>query len=214
MFTGIIEHLGKIENTQRKPDSMVLYVNISDLTKDVKEGDSIAINGICLTATTINGSVVTFDVLTETLSRTSLKGIKSGDRVNIERALRVGDRLGGHFVSGHIDGTGIVERKTTVPGQTTMWFKVSNELAGMMIKKGSIAIDGISLTLVDVTNNKFSVALIPFTLTETTLGFKDVGDTVNLELDMIGKWVQKIVTTEYSPSTGLTKEKLINEGFM
>ncbi len=213
MFTGIIEYLGKVEKTQKKPDSMVISVNIGELSKGVKQGDSIAVNGICLTATSINDAVVTFDVLKETLSKTSLNGIKSADKVNIERALRVGDRLGGHFVTGHIDGTGVVNKKTTVPGQTTMGFKVNKELSNMMIKKGSIAIDGISLTLVDVTENSFSVALIPFTLAETTLGFKDAGDTVNLEVDMIGKWVKKIVSTEYGPSTGITKEMLISQGF-
>ncbi len=213
MFTGIVEYLGKVAGTQKKTDSMAISVDIGELANDVKHGDSVAVNGICLTAVTIKGNVVTFDVLTETLSKTSLKSVKISSEVNIERALRVGDRLGGHFVTGHIDGTGVVEKKTTLPGQTTMWFKAGKELAGMMIKKGSIAIDGISLTLVDVTADKFSVALIPVTLTGTTLGFKDVGDTVNLEVDMIGKWVKKIVSSEYSDASGLTKEKLINEGF-
>lgn len=213
MFTGIIEHLGGVENTSIKTDSMVISVNIGNLSEDVNEGDSIAVNGICLTATTIKGQVVTFDVLKETLTRTSLKNIKISDKVNIERALKVGDRMGGHFVTGHIDGTGIINKKTKQPGQTTLWVNVSTKLGTMMIEKGSIAIDGISLTLVDVKDTEFSVALIPFTLAETTLGFKGVGDTVNLELDMIGKWIKKIVSTEYGSSSGLTKELLKEQGF-
>lgn len=213
MFTGIIEQLGKVENAQRKPDSMTISVNIGSLSKDVKAGDSIAVNGICLTATSIKGQVVTFDVLTETLSKTSLKGIKTADKVNIERALKVGDRLGGHFVTGHIDGTGVIEKKNKMPGQTMLWVKADVTLANMMIQKGSVAIDGISLTLVDVTQNAFSVALIPLTLSVTTLGFKDVGNIVNLEIDMIGKWVKKIISSEYGTYTGITKELLIDKGF-
>ncbi|MGR3319690.1 MAG: riboflavin synthase [Candidatus Anammoxibacter sp.] len=213
MFTGIIEHLGKVENTTRKPASMVISVNIGELTNDVKEGDSISVNGICLTVTTIKGSVVTFDVLQETLSRTSLKDIKVSEKVNIERALKVGDRMGGHFVTGHIDGTGVIAKKIKQPGQTTLWVEVSSKLGQLMIEKGSIAIDGISLTLVEVKDTSFSVALIPYTLSETTLGFRDVGNIVNLELDMIGKWVKKIVSTEHDHSSGLTKEKLKDQGF-
>ncbi|MGR3177892.1 MAG: riboflavin synthase [Candidatus Anammoxibacter sp.] len=213
MFTGIIEHLGKVENTARKPASMVISVNIGNLINDVKEGDSVSVNGICLTVTTIKGSVVTFDVLQETLSRTSLKDIKVSEKVNIERALKVGDRMGGHFVTGHIDGTGVIAKKIKQPGQTTLWVEVSSKLGQLMIEKGSIAIDGISLTLVEVKDTSFSVALIPYTLSETTLGFRDVGNIVNLELDMIGKWVKKIVSTEHGPSSGLTKEKLKDEGF-
>ncbi len=213
MFTGIIEHLGKIEKMQKKPDSMAIAVNIGSLCEGVKNGDSIAVNGICLTVTSLKDQVVTFDVLTETLSRTSLKGVKVSDKVNIERALKVGDRMGGHFVTGHIDGTAVIDKKTSMPGQTTVWFKLNGKLADMMIEKGSVAIDGISLTLVDVVNNAFSVALIPFTLTETTLGFKDVGATVNIEIDMIGKWVKKLVCSEYSTKTAITKEMLIDQGF-
>ena len=213
MFTGIIEHLGKVENTARKPESMVISVNIGNLTSDIKEGDSISVNGICLTVTTIKGSIVTFDVLQETLSRTSLKDIKVSEKVNIERALKVGDRMGGHFVTGHIDGTGVIAKKIKQPGQTTLWVEVSSKLGQLMIEKGSIAIDGISLTLVEVKDRSFSVALIPYTLSETTLGFRDVGNTVNLELDMIGKWVQKIVSTEHGFSSGLTEENLKDQGF-
>lgn len=213
MFTGIIERLGKVENITKKNNSMVIAVNLVDLVHDVKEGDSIAVNGICLTVTTINNAIVTFDVLNETLKRTSLKNIKTTDNVNIERSLKVGDRMGGHFVTGHIDGTGTISKKMKQPGQTTVWVRIGKELSDMMIVKGSVAVDGISLTLVDVQDFAFSVALIPYTLSETTLGFKDIGDEVNLEVDMIGKWVKKIVSGGESHSPGITVENLKKQGF-
>ena len=213
MFTGIVEDLCKVENIQKKTDSMVISVNLGDLSDDVKNGDSIAINGTCLTVTNINDHVATFDVLTETVSKTSLKEIKSATKVNVERALRVGDRMGGHFVTGHVDGTGVIDKKATQPGQTDLWVKVDNKLGSMMIEKGSIAIDGISLTLVEVTDTAFSVALIPFTLAETTLGFKGAGDIVNLELDMIGKWVKRLIPPEYSAPSSITLDKLKDQGF-
>ncbi len=213
MFTGIVEGLCKVERIQKKSDSMVVSVNLGDLSNDVKNGDSIAINGTCLTVTDIKDQVATFDVLTETITRTSLKDVKPTIKVNVERALRVGDRMGGHFVTGHVDGTGVIEKKTTQPGQTDLWVKVDKDLGSMMIEKGSIAIDGISLTLVDVTDSAFSVALIPFTLAETTLGFKGAGDIVNLELDMIGKWVKRLIPSEYSKPSSITLDKLKDQGF-
>ena len=213
MFTGIIERLGKVEKITKKTSSMVIAVNLGDLVDDVKEGDSIAVNGICLTVTTKNNSIVTFDVLNETIIRTSLKNVKTTDKVNIERALKVGDRMGGHFVTGHTDGTGIISKKMKQPGQTTLWVRVDQELSDMMIVKGSVAIDGISLTLVNVQDVAFSVALIPYTLSETTLGFKDIGDEVNLEVDMIGKWVKKIVSGGESNNPGITVDNLKKQGF-
>lgn len=213
MFTGIVEKIGRVENITKKTSSIAISVDIGDLAVDVKDGDSIAVNGTCLTVTKKRESSVTFDVLHETLLRTSLDGIKTLDSVNIERALRVGDRMGGHFVTGHIDGTGTICKKTKQPGQTMLRVNVESTLGKMMIEKGSIAIDGISLTIVESRDTSFSVALIPFTLAETTLGFKSAGDTVNLELDMIGKWVKKIVTSEYSGVSGITEELLKGQGF-
>lgn len=212
MFTGIVECLGKVENVSKRSNSLVIYINVGDMD-NIKEGESIAINGVCLTTVRINGYVLTFDVSTETLSRTSLKDIKASDKVNIERALKVGDRLGGHFVTGHIDGTGIIERKEDTPGQTKVWIKVDEKLSSMMIEKGSVAVDGISLTLVNITGCLFSVALIPYTLSMTTLGFKDVGAAVNIEVDMIGKWVKQILLTEYGKTKAITEELLRGQGF-
>jgi riboflavin synthase len=214
MFTGIIEHLGKVTQIKKQADSAVIVVDIAQMSKDVNSGDSIAINGACLTVTHIKGSEVSFDVSTETLSKTTIGELKTSDRVNVESSLRIGDKLGGHFVTGHVDGVGAINRKESETGQCTMWFSVSKELANMMIKKGSVAVDGISLTIVDLEEKTFSVALIPYTLEETSLGFKKVGQKVNIETDMLGKWVKRILVTDDKAVSGITEEMLKEKGFL
>ncbi len=214
MFTGIIEHLGKVTQIKKQADSAVIVVDIAQMSKDVNSGDSIAINGACLTVTHIKGSEVSFDVSTETLSKTTIGELKTSDRVNVESSLRIGDKLGGHFVTGHVDGVGAINKKETETGQCTMWFSVSKELANMMIKKGSVAVDGISLTIVDLEEKSFSVALIPYTLEETSLGFKKVGQKVNIETDMLGKWVKRILVTDDKAVSGITEEMLKEKGFL
>ena len=187
MFTGIIEDLASVKNLSLKAGGGELFLNFSGFYNDLTLGESIAINGTCLTIREISGKVVSFDVSGETLKKTRLGKFRSSENVNIERALRVGDRLGGHFVTGHVDGIGTVKGKKQSTDQCTMSFSVEKRLADMMIEKGSVAIDGISLTIVDLADGAFSVALIPYTLTSTTLGFKKVGDPVNIEIDMMGK---------------------------
>ncbi len=214
MFTGIIEHLGKVTQIKKQADSAVIVVDIAQMSKDVNSGDSIAINGACLTVTHIKGSEVSFDVSTETLSKTTIGELKASDRVNVESSLRIGDKLGGHFVTGHVDGVGAINRKESETGQCTMWFSVSKELANMMIKKGSVAVDGISLTIVELEEKSFSVALIPYTLEETSLGFKKVGQKVNIETDMLGKWVKRILVTDDKAVSGITEEMLKEKGFL
>ncbi len=214
MFTGIIEHLGNVTQIKKQADSAVIVVDIAQMSKDVNSGDSIAINGACLTVTHIKGSEVSFDVSTETLSKTTIGELKTSDRVNVESSLRIGDKLGGHFVTGHVDGVGAISRKESETGQCTMWFSVSKELANMMIKKGSVAVDGISLTIVDLEEKSFSVALIPYTLDETSLGFKKVGQKVNIETDMLGKWVKRILVTDDKAVSGITEEMLKEKGFL
>jgi len=214
MFTGIIEHSGKIKQIKRQVNSAVIVVDIGRLSDGVKSGDSIAINGACLTVTQIKGNEVNFDVSTETLSKTTIGELRVSDKVNVERSLRMGDKLGGHFVSGHVDGVGVIAKKETETGQCTMWFSVSEELAVMMIKKGSVSVDGISLTIVELKEKAFSVALIPYTLEETTLGFKQVGQKANIETDMLGKWVKRILETEGKPRSGITVETLRENGFL
>ncbi|MGR3292586.1 MAG: riboflavin synthase [Candidatus Scalindua sp.] len=214
MFTGIIEHLGKVKQVKRQANSAVIAVDIGSLKDGVIPGDSIAINGTCLTVTHIKDTVMHFDVSGETLSKTTIDKLTVSDHVNIERSLKIGDKLGGHFVTGHVDCVGTINKIENEPGQCIVWFSVSNEIANMMIKKGSVAIDGISLTIVDLKEKLFSVALIPFTLDATTLGFKRVGQKVNIETDMLGKWVKRILTTNNNTTSGVTEELLKAKGFM
>ena len=214
MFTGIIEHLGKVKQIKRQANSAVIVVDIAKMSKDVNSGDSIAINGACLTVTHIKSSEVSFDVSAETLSKTTIGELRASDRVNVENSLRIGDKLGGHFVTGHVDGVGVINKKESETGQCTMWFSVSKELANMMIKKGSVSVDGISLTIVDLEEKLFSVALIPYTLEVTSLGFKDIGHKVNIETDMLGKWVKRILVTDDKTTSGITEEMLKEKGFL
>lgn len=214
MFTGIIEHLASVKNLSLKAGGGELFLNFSGFYNDLTLGESIAINGTCLTIREISGKVVSFDVSGETLKKTTLGKFRSSENVNIERALRVGDRLGGHFVTGHVDGIGTVKGKKQSTDQCTMSFSVEKRLADMMIEKGSVAIDGISLTIVDLADGAFSVALIPYTLTSTTLGFKKVGDPVNIEIDMMGKWIKKLLMNIQGGKTGITQEQLMEQGFL
>lgn len=214
MFTGIIEHLGKVKQVKLQASSAIIVVDIGPLSDDVNPGDSIAINGACLTVTQIKDSEVYFDVSTETLNKTTIGRLKTSDNVNIERSLKMGDKLGGHFVTGHVDGVGVINKVENEPGQCTVWFSVSEELTNMMIKKGSVAVDGISLTIVEIRDGLFSVALIPYTLEATTLGFKKVGQKVNIETDMLGKWVKRILTVNESTTSGITEDLLKKKGFM
>ncbi|MEK6766502.1 MAG: riboflavin synthase [Planctomycetota bacterium] len=214
MFTGIIEHLGKVKQVKLQASSAIIVVDVGPLSDDVNPGDSIAINGACLTVTQIKDSEVYFDVSTETLSKTTIGRLKTSDNVNIERSLKMGDKLGGHFVTGHVDGVGVINKVESEPGQCTVWFSVSEELTNMMIKKGSVAVDGISLTIVEIRDGLFSVALIPYTLGATTLGFKKAGQKVNIETDMLGKWVKRILTVNESTTSGITEDLLKKKGFM
>ncbi|MDQ1272741.1 MAG: riboflavin synthase [Planctomycetota bacterium] len=214
MFTGIIEHLASVKNLSLKAGGGELFLNFSGFYNDLTLGESIAINGTCLTIREISGKVVSFDVSGETLKKTTLEKLRYGENVNIERALRVGDRLGGHFVTGHVDGIGTVKGKKQSTDQCTMSFSVEKRLADMMIEKGSVAIDGISLTIVDLADGAFSVALIPYTLTSTTLGFKKVGDPVNIEIDMMGKWIKKLLMNIQGGKPGITQEQLMEQGFL
>ncbi|MCR4320687.1 MAG: riboflavin synthase, partial [Candidatus Brocadiaceae bacterium] len=187
-------------------------LDIGDLAENLKLGESIAVNGACLTVKEAKGTVVGFDVSSETLTKTTLGKLRNAEKVNIERALKVGDRLGGHFVTGHVDGIGNIKEKKQHENQCTMTFSVEKRFTDMMIEKGSVAVDGISLTIVNVTDGTFSVALIPYTLTSTTLGHKKIGDQVNIEIDMLGKWVKKILKKE-DVGGGMTREQLTEQGF-
>ncbi|HHT9146916.1 MAG TPA: riboflavin synthase [Candidatus Wunengus sp. YC61] len=212
MFTGIVEHLAKVKGLSLKAGGAELLLDIGDAAENLKLGESIAINGACLTVKEVKGTVAGFDVSGETLKKTTLGKLRNAEKVNIERALRVGDRLGGHFVTGHVDGIGNIKEKKQHANQCTMTFLVEKRFTDMMIEKGSVSIDGISLTIVDIVGGVFSVALIPYTLTSTTLGLKKIGDQVNIEIDMLGKWVKKILKKENDGS--ITREQLTEQGFI
>lgn len=187
MFTGLVEAMGTIDAVKADAMGTRLVVDESTIAAGVRLGDSVAINGVCLTVVEQQGSTFAFDAGPETLRRTNLGELKPGDRVNLEQALAVGDRLGGHIVQGHVDGVGRIARRERQGDWETIWFSCPIELNRFLVSKGSIAIDGVSLTVVDVTPTEFSVALIPHTLAVTTLGMKQPPATVNLETDLIAK---------------------------
>ncbi|BAF59941.1 MAG: riboflavin synthase [Pelotomaculum sp.] len=193
MFTGIVEELGVVRAVRSGTASARLVIGATKVLEDLRVGDSIAVNGVCLTAESFTSREFTADVMAETLAKTNLGGLSPGDRVNLERALRLGDRLGGHLVSGHIDGVGTITRQERFDIATLITIKAPHEVMRYVIKKGSVAIDGISLTVVDFGPDSFQVSLIPHTARVTTLGFKKVGDTVNLEGDIIGKYIERLM---------------------
>jgi riboflavin synthase len=191
MFTGLIETLGTVRRLDSGGFGRHLVVTEPAMAPELALGESVAVNGACLTVVEHDNETFRFEVGPETLQRTNLGELAVGDFVNLERSLRMGDRLGGHLVQGHVDGLGRITEREPQGAWELLWFQCTPELAGHMVTKGSIAVDGISLTLVDVTPSGFSVALIPHTLAVTTLGRKGVGATVNLETDLLAKYVWK-----------------------
>ena len=191
MFTGLVEILAEVADVIPEPPGVRLVIRAPQIAAQSAVGGSIALNGCCLTVVAIDGDCLAFQAGEETLSRTNLGELAAGSAVNVERSLRLGDEMGGHLVSGHIDGVGIVDRRQDDADWCTMWFRAPAALMAQMASKGSIAVDGVSLTLVDVEADRFSVALIPHTLTVTTLGRRRPGDRVNLETDVLAKYVEK-----------------------
>lgn len=215
MFTGIVEELGTIRSIRRGAASAVLSIGAEAVLSDLRIGDSVAVNGVCLTATGVDGSGFTADVMHETLQRSSLGALGPGSRVNLERAMAADGRFGGHIVSGHIDGTGtIAERRRD---DNAVWYTVSAPpaLLRYIVEKGSIAIDGISLTVASVEADRFSVSVIPHTAAMTLLGAKGPGDVVNLETDIIGKYVERLLRPADTPAarSGISLEFLAENGF-
>jgi riboflavin synthase len=191
MFTGLVESRGTIVSIEQRGPGVRLMVQAGLVSEGAQLGDSIAVNGCCLTVVECAGDRLAFDAGTETLSRTNLGRLQPGSFVNLERSLRVGDRLGGHYVTGHIDATGTLDQRIDEGDWSKFWFRVPPSMTRQMVSKGSIAVDGVSLTLVDVEAQRFSVALIPHTLDVTTLGALHPGDAVNLETDLLAKYVEK-----------------------
>ncbi|MEM3094452.1 MAG: riboflavin synthase [Nitrososphaera sp.] len=191
MFTGIVEGMGRVRSVSKskRGADIIMRVSLGRLGRSLKRGDSVCINGACLTVTKLSKGEAEFEMVAETIRRTNLGKVKAGDKVNIERSMKVGGRLEGHFVLGHVDGTGIIEDIQKLPSETKLWIKLDKGLAGSLVSKGSIAVDGVSLTLVDIDGDRVSVSLIPHTLSVTTLGLRRKGDRVNIETDILGKYV-------------------------
>jgi riboflavin synthase len=202
MFTGLVEVLGVVRDLVSDGAGRRLTVAAAEIAAELSLGDSVAVNGACLTAVAHDVETCSFQLAPETLQRTNLGELRCGDRVNLERSLRLSDRLGGHLVQGHVDGVGRVAERRTEGDWVTMWFTCPPELAAQMVSKGSVTVDGVSLTLVEVGAERFSVALIPHTLAHTTLGFKGPGAPVNLETDLLAKYVWK-----YLSLTSLRREQ-------
>ena len=217
MFTGIIEELGVVKSIRLAPDSGQITIEGTEVLKGTQTGDSIAVNGVCLTVTNHTEQRFTVDVMAETLSKTNLAELQSGSRVNLERALQLQSRLGGHLVSGHIDGVGRIRR--IIPQSIAHIYEINAppELLAYMLPKGSVAIDGISLTIISVEADHFTVSLIPHTFDHTTLGFKGLQAGVNLETDLIGKYVARFLeqgSLKKTENKALTLDFLAENGFI
>lgn len=213
MFTGIVEELGSIESVRKGAHSAVLTVKASKVLEDCHIGDSICTNGVCLTVTSFTPATFCADVMHETLNRSSLGSLRAGSPVNLERAMPLNGRFGGHIVSGHIDGVGTITRIKV--DDNAVWYTISADRAIMryIVEKGSICIDGISLTVAEVTDTTFSVSIIPHTREVTSLGSKQVGDVVNLENDVVGKYVEKLLDPRKGGGS-ISREFLARNGFI
>ena len=199
MFTGIVAELGEIVEVEHRERDARITVRGATVAADATHGDSIAVNGVCLTVTSVAGSEFTVDVVHETLRRSSLTGMRAGERVNLERATALGERLGGHIMQGHVDGTATVEQ---LGPDGLSWFALPGGLARYVVEKGSIAVDGASLTVAAVEGDRFAVALIPTTLELTTLGVRRPGERVNIEVDVLAKYVEKLAGPHVAQLTG------------
>ena len=213
MFTGIIEEVGTIRSIQNGSNSSTLTIQGNIIFDDLHVGDSVAVNGVCLTVTTHTLNTFTANVMHETLRRSSLGSLQVGSRVNLERAMPANGRFGGHIVTGHIDDTGVIA--SIQKDGIAVWYtiKASEQILKYVIEKGSIAIDGISLTVASVANKNFQVSVIPHTLKYTVLSEKTVADTVNLETDLLGKYVDKLIGGTASPQSNITREFLTKHGY-
>lgn len=216
MFTGLVAELGTVQRLDRQGESYHLTVSAVKVMQNLKIGDSVAVNGACLTVVDMHDSVFTADVMPETVRLTNIGSLHAGDKVNLERTLRLCDGLDGHIVSGHVEGLGTIISRHPEGIANVVEIAAGARLLRYILPKGSIAIDGISLTVTAVTESSFSVAIIPHTAKETTLGFKGVGDKVNLETDIIGKYVERLLNTgAYGKSEKqLDKNILLENGFI
>ena len=217
MFTGIVEEIGTVKSVQSK----VITIEASKIFDDLHLGDSVAVNGTCLTVSSFDNKIFNADVTQETLNRTNLGSLKNGSKVNLERAMTLSGRFGGHIVSGHIDGVGSIKSMKKDDNAIILTIEVPRQLMKYIVEKGSVAVDGISLTVASLTDNTFSIAVIPHTLKETVLYYKKEGDKVNIENDVIGKYVERLLTfkeddkenSNDSKKSNITMEFLLKNGF-
>jgi len=217
MFTGIIEDVGTVKGMQKVSEQAVqLTIESKKIVEDVHIGDSISVNGICLTVTTFSTNQFQVDAMPETVKSTSLKSLNKGSNVNLERAMAANGRFGGHFVSGHVDGTGKITRKQKQENAIYYDIEIPSELMDLLLYKGSVTVDGTSLTIFDVTESGITISLIPHTAKETILGEKGNGDIVNIECDMLAKYVQKLLNQERNEESkkSVNKELLDANGFL
>ena len=217
MFTGIVEEIGNVRNIIRGTDSIKISINCNKILDDVKKGDSISVNGVCITAVALGNGWFTADVMPETMRRSNLGQLNISDKINLERALKLSDRLGGHIVSGHIDGIGTIIGKKDEDNAVWLTIGAHDEILKYIVIKGSIAVDGTSLTVAYTDDSCFKVSLIPLTMEDTVLSAKKAGDMVNIECDIIGKYIEKFVggrTSQNSIKKDLTLDFLKENGFV
>jgi len=213
MFTGIVEEIGKVSSVSRAQGGVKLKIASQNIGKGLNLGDSVCVNGVCLTVTALNSGLFDLDVVEESLSRSTLGRIKAGGKVNLERALKADSRLGGHLVSGHIDGVGHVMKMARHANSVELEIDCPVNLLKYMVEKGSVAIDGVSLTISAVSKTSFKVSLIPTTLNGTTLGSLRERDDVNLEADVLGKYVEKNISALKRPSSKINEPFLREAGY-
>lgn len=215
MFTGLIEEIGTMKSISRKGEAMVLSVSASKIMDGMKLGDSIAVNGVCLTATSFDASSFSVDVMPQTYRHTNLKDLSPGSRVNLERAMAAGGRFGGHIVQGHVDGIGTILDVRRDQNAVVYTIAPSNiDMFKFIIPQGSITVDGISLTVVQASEGKFTISIIPLTLSETILAYKRAGDRVNLECDVLGKYVDHLLNYKPENKSGMNLSFLSEHGFI
>ncbi|SET19627.1 riboflavin synthase [Thorsellia anophelis] len=220
MFTGLIEQIGTIKSIDRGHNHLKISIYANSILRDVTLGDSIAVNGICLTVTHFTDSYFTVDVMPQTVQASSIKTLKIGDKVNLERALRADSRLGGHFVTGHVDTIGQISQMSRNENAIKIVISFPSAYTRYLVEKGSVTIDGISLTVFSVSSDSFTISLIPHSASMTTLASKKVGDEVNLEFDILAKYTEKLLTSRLvntphnaTPSSGVTLDMLKQYGF-
>ena len=220
MFTGLVETVGKIRSVKQNADTWLIDISAPEIASELKKGDSVAVSGACLTVTDFNTAGFRAEMMEETKQRTKLGSLKSGDLVNLERAMAAGSRFDGHIVSGHVDGVGRVAKIENSGRTKKVFFAANADIISCIVSKGSVAVDGVSLTVIDVSDNEFSVGLIPETLAQTSLSALVQGSTVNLETDVIGKYVAKFLEKRFGQNSGekpkenITWQKLADNGWL